>query len=196
MDDSKKFILQTAFKLFMEKSFKAVTFQELKEKTGFSQGACFYLFKNKQQIFEAVIDMYLDHFATVDYSKLPQDSLYEFLNAYFPGANRMRSEYFTPEVAEGENGYALMFEASRIIPDFKEKLARHELKVLAAWTTVIAAAKKNKEIKSRLSDEHIASMFIHIGHGIFLNSTMSKKAKAIQEDVLISWLNIYSLLKK
>ena len=66
MEVSRNHILQTALKLFLEKSYKAVTFQELMEKTGFSKGAFFHYFKNKQEIFEAVIDMYIDQFATVD----------------------------------------------------------------------------------------------------------------------------------
>jgi TetR/AcrR family transcriptional repressor of nem operon len=51
MEDLKNRILQIALNLFIEKNFKAVTFQELREKSGFSQGAFFYYFKNKQEIF-------------------------------------------------------------------------------------------------------------------------------------------------
>jgi TetR/AcrR family transcriptional repressor of nem operon len=196
MEDSRKFIVQTAFKLFMEKSFKAVTFQELRDKTGFSQGAFFYFFKNKQDIFEAVIDMYLDHFASVDYSRIPQDTLREFLDSYLPGAQRMRAEFFTEEIARGANGYSIIFEALRIIPDIKTKLSRHEEKALAAWVGVIAAAKERKEIKSVIPDEQIAKLFIDTGHGIALSHLTHMDVKTFQTEVLTSWNDIYTLIER
>jgi TetR/AcrR family transcriptional repressor of nem operon len=196
MEDSRKLIVQTAFKLFMEKSFKAVTFQELRDKTGFSQGAFFYFFKNKQEIYEAVIDMYLDHFATVDYTRIPQDSLRNFLDGYIPGAQKMRAEFFTEEIAKEATGYSLIFEALRIIPHIKTKLNKHEEKALAAWKQVIATAKKNKEIKSVIPDEQIAKLFIDAGHGIALSHITHKDSKSFPKEVLTSWNNLYSLLKK
>jgi len=93
MEDSRNQIIQTASKLFLEKSYKAVTFQELKLKTGFSQGAFFYYFKNKQEIFEAVIDMFMNHFAAVDFTRLPQNSLRDFLDAYFPEAKKSTGRF-------------------------------------------------------------------------------------------------------
>jgi TetR/AcrR family transcriptional repressor of nem operon len=196
MEDSRKFIVQTAFKLFLQKSFKAVTFQELRDKTGFSQGAFFYFFKNKLDLYEAVIDMYLDHFATVDYTRIPQDSLRDFIDGYIPGARKMRAEFFTDEIAKESNGYALIFEAMRIVPDIKTKLNRHEEKALAAWKLVIATAKKNKEITSVIPDEQIANLFIDAGHGIALSHITHKDSKSFPKEILTSWNNLYSLLKK
>jgi TetR/AcrR family transcriptional repressor of nem operon len=195
MEDSKNHILQTASKLFLEKSYKAVTFQELMEKTGFSKGAFFYYFKNKQQIFEAVIDMYIDHFATVDFTQLPQTSLRDFLDAYFPEAKRMRSGFFTPEIINAANRYSLMFEAMRIIPDFKSKVNRHEDKAMAAWIRIIAVARKNKEIKTVLSNEQAARLFIDAGHGIVIHLIMTDNIMAIEEEALAAWNNLYLLIK-
>jgi AcrR family transcriptional regulator len=196
MEDSRKHILQTALKLFLEKSYKAVTFQELMGKTGFSKGAFFYYFKNKQEIFEAVIDMYLDHFAVVDFTRLSQTSLRDFLDAYFPEAKRTRSGFFTPEVAGAANRYSLMFEALRIIPDFKNKINRHEDKALAAWTSIIASARKNKEIKTVLSDEQLARLFIDTGHGIVISSIVSGNIIVIEKEALAAWNNLYLLIKR
>jgi len=165
------------------------------EKTGFSKGAFFYYFKNKQEIFEAVIDMYIDHFATVDFTQIPQTSLRDFLDAYFPEANRMRSGFFTPEVAGAANRYSLMFEALRIIPDFKNKINRHEDKALAAWTRIIAAASKNKEIKTVLPDEQLARLFIDAGHGIVLHLIMTDNTTVIEKEALAAWNSLYLLIK-
>jgi TetR/AcrR family transcriptional regulator, transcriptional repressor for nem operon len=196
MEDSRNNILRTALGLFLEKSYKAVTFQELMEKTGFSKGAFFYYFKNKQEIFEAVIDMYIDHFATVDFTRLPKTSLRDFLDAYFPEAKRMRSGFFTPATINASNRYSLMFEALRIIPDLKNKVLRHENTVIAAWIKIIAAARKNKEIKAALSDEQLARLFIDAGHGVVIHLIMTDNITAIEEEVLAAWNNLYLLIKK
>lgn len=194
MEDSRLHILQTALKLFLEKSFKAVTFQELMEKTGFSKGAFFYYFKSKQEIFEAVIDLYLDQFATVDFTQLSDSSLRDFLDGYFPIANKIRRSIVAPELAFSANHYSMMFEALRLIPDIKNKLNRHEEKALTAWAGIIAVAKKNKEVKALLPDEELARIFIDCGHGIVLNLIMTDNIAALEKDITATWNNIYQLI--
>jgi len=195
MEDSKEHILRTALTLFLEKSYKAVTFQELMEKTGFSKGAFFYYFKSKQAIFEAVMDLYVDRFATIDFSQLSQTSLRSFLDAYFPVAQKIRSTFLTSEFTFAANHYSLIFEALRIIPDFKSKVNRHEDKVLAAWISIIAAAKKNKEIKTILTDEHLARLFIDTSHGIVIHLIMTDHTKPLEKEVLAAWNNLFLLVK-
>jgi len=195
MEDSKTRILQTALKLFLEKSYKAVTFQELMDITGFSKGAFYYFFKNKQEIFEAVIDMYVDRFAMVDFSQLPQNSLRDFLDAYFPEAKRMRAGFFTEEVAAAANRYSLMFEALRILPDLKNKINRHEDKVEASWIGIISSARKNKEIKAALSDKQLARLFIDAGHGIVIHLIMTDNTTVLEHEISSAWDNIYVLIK-
>jgi AcrR family transcriptional regulator len=190
MEDARDFILRTALTLFLEKSYKAVTFKELMEKTGFSKGAFFYYFKSKQEIFEAVIDIYIGQFVTVDYSKLPQDNLREFLDSYFQKTDRTRTEN-----VGASNRYSLIFEAMRLIPDFKIKVNRHEESAVTAWTNVINSARKNREIKTVLSDLAIARLFIDAGHGVVINSIMTDKSDVIDQGVFEAWNNIYRLIK-
>lgn len=184
MDDSKNHILQTALKLFLEKSYEAVTFRELVEKTGFSKGAFFYYFKNKQEIFEEVIDMYINQSVTVDPTQLSKNSLRDFLDGYFAARPTFSA-----------NHYSLIFEALRILPDFRSKVNRHEDKALAGWISIIAAARKNKEIKNVLSDEQLARLFIDAGHGVVIHLVMADNTMAIKKKALAAWNNLYLLIK-
>ena len=195
MEDSRKHILQTALKLFLEKSYKAVTFQELMEKTGFSKGAFFHYFKNKQEIFEAAIDTYIEHVTAMDHAQLSETSLREFLDNYYPVAKKIRGGFLSAEFAGTANHYPLMFEAMRILPDFKTKINRHEEKAIAAWTKIIAAARKTREIKTPLTDEQLARLFIDTGHGIVLHLVMTDNTKAIEKETMAAWNNIYRLIK-
>jgi TetR/AcrR family transcriptional regulator, transcriptional repressor for nem operon len=195
MEDSRNHILQTALKLFLEKSYKSVTFKELMEKTGFSKGAFFHYFKNKQEIFEAVIDIYIAHFTTVYFTELSQVSLRSFLDAYIPEVKKARANALTSELSATANQYPLMLEAMRIIPDFKSRMNNHEDKVLAAWINVIATARKNKEIKTALSDKQLARLFVDAGHGVVMHSIMTDNTKAVEKETLATWNNIYLLIK-
>ncbi len=195
MEGSRNQILQTALKLFLEKSYKAVTFQELMDITGFSKGAFFYYFKNKQQIFEAVIDMYLDQFGSVDFTQLPQNSLRDFLDAYHPKVKKMRSGFFAPGFANPSNHYSLIFEALRIIPNFKNKVNRHEDKAIAGWISIMEAARKNKEIKTALTDAQLARLFIDASHGVVIQMIMTDNTKAIEKETVTAWNNLYLLIK-
>ena len=188
-------VIQTALKLFLEKSFKAVTFQELMEKTGFSKGAFFHYFKNKQEIFEAAIDTYIEHVTAIDFMQLSQTSLRDFLDNYYPVAKRIRSGFLSPEFSGTVNHYPLMFEAMRILPDFKTKINRHEEKAITAWTKIVAAARKAKEIKTPLTDEQLARLFLDAGHGIVLHLVMTDNTKAIEKETTAAWNNIYRLVK-
>jgi len=195
MEDSKNHILQTALSLFLEKSYKAVTFQELVDKTGFSKGAFFHYFKNKLEIFEAVIDMYLDHIAAFYFTQLPQTSLRDFLDGYLSAVKKMQTGFLQPEAGHAANRYALMFEALRILPDFKDKITRNEDKVKASWVRIIAIAKKHKEIKTVLPDEQLAQLFIDIGHGRVIQFITSDSKTAVEKEILGAWNNLYRLIK-
>ncbi|GAB4021544.1 TetR/AcrR family transcriptional regulator [Spirosoma koreense] len=196
MEESRQHILQTALTLFLEKSYKAVTFQELMEKTGFSKGAFFHYFKNKQQIFEAAIDLYIERFATVEFTQLSQTSLREFLDAYFQEARKVRDTILTPELMFGANHYSLLFEAMRIVPDFKTKINRHEAKALAAWMNIIAAARTSGEIKTTLPDEQLARLFIDTSHGLVIHLIMTDNTTAFEAKVSAAWNSIYGLIEE
>jgi TetR/AcrR family transcriptional repressor of nem operon len=138
--------------------------------------------------------MYLDRFATVDFTQLSQISLRDFLDAYFPEARRIRSGLITPGLSLTANHYLLMFEALRMIPDIKNKVKCHEDKGMAAWTSIIAAARKNKEIKTVFTDEQIARLFIDTGHGVVINLIMTDNTTALEKEVSAQWNNLYLLI--
>ncbi|MGD8401904.1 MAG: TetR/AcrR family transcriptional regulator, partial [Bacillota bacterium] len=56
ISDSKKHIIDVSFGLFLQKSFKEVTMQEIVAKTGMSKGAFYHYFESKEQLFLEVIN--------------------------------------------------------------------------------------------------------------------------------------------
>lgn len=196
MEDSREHILKTAYTLFLQKSYKDVTFKELMEKTGFSKGAFYHYFKSKEHIFEAIIDNYFAAFATFDYC-FSQTSFRGFLNEYLRALQKTRKNlpFIDNETGDGSNHYLLIFEALRIIPDFKNKVLQHEERELAAWVNIIKNARDNKEIKSTLSDKQLARLFIASSDGTMLHLIMTARTVDIEKKIREVWNNLYALIK-
>ncbi len=196
MEDSREYILKTAYTLFLQKSYKDVTFKELMEKTGFSKGAFYHYFKSKEHIFEAIIDNYFATFVSFDY-RFSQTSFRNFLNDYFRVLKKTRENLpiIDPETGDMSNHYLLIFEALRIIPGFKNKVLQHEQQELAAWVNIIKNARDNKEIKSTLSDKQLARLFINSGDGAMLHLIMTARTGDIEKKTKEVWNNLYALIK-
>ncbi len=56
--DTKTNILRTALLLFLEKGYKDVSYQDLVKKTGLSKGAIYHYFASKEELLNAVFDMF------------------------------------------------------------------------------------------------------------------------------------------
>src|ERR1039457_5565225 len=79
MKDTKQHILQIAFTLFLQKSFKEVTMNEIVAATKLSKGAFYHYFTSKEQLFEEVINRFYLQLANIDYSQFSHKSLKSFI---------------------------------------------------------------------------------------------------------------------
>jgi AcrR family transcriptional regulator len=56
--DTRTNILKTALLLFLEKGYKDVSYQDLVKKTGLSKGAMYHYFSSKEELLNAVFDLF------------------------------------------------------------------------------------------------------------------------------------------
>jgi TetR/AcrR family transcriptional regulator, transcriptional repressor for nem operon len=183
MPDTRELILKMSLKLFLQKSFKDVTMQEILKSTGLSKGTFYYYFTSKEKVFEEVIDFFSTAYMTQDYEKLPQDSLKGFYAAYLKD---VQSKYSSSEaMVHGANEsftfnhYYLVFDALKMLPKFKQRLldqSRYELK---CWKKIISTARAKNEIESEMSDEQIAQIFIYTGDGLGMQLIMQSDISKI-----------------
>jgi TetR/AcrR family transcriptional regulator, transcriptional repressor for nem operon len=59
MSDTREFIVDQAYSLFLHHSYEAVSISEISKAIGFTKGALYHHFKNKEELFKSVIDKYL-----------------------------------------------------------------------------------------------------------------------------------------
>jgi AcrR family transcriptional regulator len=56
MSDTKEYIIDEAYKLFLDHSYEAVSISDISNAIGLTKGALYHHFKNKEELFFAVID--------------------------------------------------------------------------------------------------------------------------------------------
>lgn len=200
--DSREHILEVSFSLFLRKSFKAVTMQEIVEKTGLSKGAFYHYFDSKEQVFEEVVKAFYKNMLKHDFDKFSKGSLKAFYNDYLNSSLHILQGFQQLEkernIKEHFNYYSLIFDAIARIPSFKKMFVEENQRELENWEKVIATAKKNGEIKTGIANEKIARMFMHTGDGYGLNMILLNTANVQSEfayELKSIWDSLYSLLK-
>lgn len=202
MSDSKEHIIKVACKLFLQKSYKEVTMQELVKSTGLSKGAFYHYFESKEQLFLAVLEFFFASVMIHHYENYSMNSFYDFYHDY---ANEIKSyskeyvKYLIGDEPEGQfnmNYFSLAFDALKLFPDFRARMVKEQQRELKIWIDVINSARKNGEIRSSMSDEEIAQLFIYSSDGVAMHMVM--KGSRVEEMItpfMKLWDKLYEQIK-
>ncbi|MDL2277212.1 TetR/AcrR family transcriptional regulator [Parabacteroides sp. OttesenSCG-928-G07] len=194
MADSKQQILQTALKLFLRSPYKEVSLRDIVDEVGLTKGAFYHHYISKEELFVEVVKYFYNNVMITDYRNFPKTSLKEFYEHYL----RMLLEPGENDNTDGDmNFFLFVSEASKRVPDFKNIHLAQRKKELWAWAEIMSIAKSNKEIKTNISDEELAFMFLNISDGISMNRAFNgmdgmEALEAVRKD----WDNLYAILKK
>ena len=172
MKESKEHIIIIASRLFMQKSFKEVTMSEIVKETGLSKGAFYYYFKSKEELFSEVLNYFFLNVTELTYDKFSTESLQQFYHDIAKGINTLTCFYIEKfkgnmEVSEMSiNYFTLMFDAIKLFPELRQKIVDLQINENRKWTEVIRIARKHGEIRSKMSDEQLAKIFVSISDGV------------------------------
>jgi TetR/AcrR family transcriptional regulator, transcriptional repressor for nem operon len=202
MNDSKEHIITIASKLFLQKSFKEVTMKEIVKKTGLSKGAFYHYFESKEQLFLEALDFFFTNVMSHAYENYSKESFYKFYHDYAKEVRVYCNKYvamYKEEESDGEFGmnyFTLAFDALKLFPEFKAKMITEQEKELKIWMDVIATARKKGEIKSSMSDEQIAKIYIYLGDGVAMHMIMEgAKIEDMISPFLSLWDKLYEQIK-
>jgi AcrR family transcriptional regulator len=201
MHPSKEHIITVASLLFLQKSYKEVTMQEIVKNTGLSKGAFYHYFKSKEQLFLEVLDFFFSTVFVHDYDAYSKDSFYQFYHDYARATKKIGKKYLEKFRDSGNdvfniNYFSMVIEGTRLFPGFRENMVRGFQHELETWKGVIRKARKNKEIKTEMTDEEIAKTFIGLGDGISMHMLM--RGASIQEitgEFITLWDKLYDEIK-
>lgn len=197
MSDTREKILDEAFKLFLQNSYKEVAIQDIVDKVGLTKGAFYYFFKSKEQLFREIFNQFFLTIVKIDYSKYSHDSLYQFYHdVYNHAANiRLISEDEFSDYVSKVNYYTFIFDALRLFPDLQLEAAESQLSELKSWEDAVRIARDTGEIKSVMSDQQIAGIFVNISNGVGMQSIMEGTIQQSKGKILEFWNAFYEGLK-
>ncbi len=98
-----------------------------------------------------------------DYGQFSLNSLKQFytdiLNKFEKKKTLLAKDIFGRKVNNlNDNYYYLLFDAMRMLPDFKERHHEEQREELRAWKKIISIARQNNEINTQMTDEHTAKL--------------------------------------
>lgn len=164
-------LLVAAFKLFMSVNYEKASFAELGKMLGMSKAGIFKYYKNKQELFVAVVDKFW--FSTQNpRNKFAETNgtFAEFIDEYVRGVQRtmdMLGDLLgldREEVAQGKFTYHaqyfhFLFQLLQYDPNAKEKLQNLVTSDYAYWRAAIQRAIDTGELKKDTDVEDAVVMF-------------------------------------
>lgn len=188
-------IIEEAFKLFLNNNFEKVSISDLEKSVGKTRGAIFYFFKNKEEIFNDVIETYIIKTQN-PYEKFSLDdhlSLEQFISLYINGINTTMSRMLSLSVVNIYMQYFFLYlQASRIYPNFTVIMTKNAIEEINLWEKVIRRAVQTKEIKE-INTRHYATLFRSCFLGLAFDRCLSYGLNT--EELLSIYKSIYNQIK-
>jgi TetR/AcrR family transcriptional regulator, transcriptional repressor for nem operon len=195
MNDTKEYIIDQAYKLFLSHSYEAVTISDISKAVGLTKGALYHHFINKEEVFKGVIDKYLN-LDIID-QDVKYDTLLQFINGSIDNTKRIvanslgANETFVPI-----NHISLLIDALRHYPGFESDKELLISKQIEEIKSIMYVAVNTGEIRDNLDIEITALNFFSISLGLASNLYTYKSASVAFEIYSRQLYDFYKLIRK
>jgi TetR/AcrR family transcriptional regulator, transcriptional repressor for nem operon len=195
MKDTREYIIDEAYKLFLNHSYEAVSISMISEAIGFTKGALYHHFKNKEELFHAVIDKHFPitsidvdvHAITLkEYTEVCIKHTHKILKSIIENNENFVPIDYLSLIADSFRHYKGFAESkTRLITDDVEKVK-----------IIIQNAITKGEIRSDIDVPVVASQYFSLSIGmagdIMRNSSVKSAIKSLEGQLN----QLYYLLKK
>lgn len=195
MDNTKDFIIEESFKLFLNRSYEAVSISDISQAIGFTKGALYHHFKNKEELFRSVVDKYL--FIPEAIADIETISLSEYIQLCSVQAEKIIKTLFGFEMFFSPINYISMFaDAFRHYPGYAKLKGIFINNEIEKTTKVLENAIKSGEIRADINPSLIATNFFSINMGLAGNLVRNN---SIDDAIILlkeQTMEFYKLLQK
>ena len=201
MKDSNQKILAGAFRLFLKNNYESVSTKMLEMEIGLSRGSIFYHSKDKQSLFNEVIDTYIlakqDVAHKIKLKNLDKKPLYDYINEYIEGAksniDSMREIVGNESIVYGDY-FSLLYQAKRYYTGFADKIAGIFERERCVIENVVKNSIERGELKEGLTAQDVAKhlRYIFVGNSFEESLNSGVKIKEIRSLIM----SYYNLIKK
>lgn len=164
-ENTKDYIIEQAYLLFLKKSYEAVSISELSKAIGMTKGAMYHHFESKEALFIAVIDKYLILDEITDYSD--EMTLVQFIELNLKKAEEIVYSIMGKTLEFVPTSYlSLLIDAMRHYPGFTKDKMRYINADVAKVEKVMHNAIARGEIRNDINVRIMAVNYFSLGAGM------------------------------
>lgn len=168
VEDRKEKILLKAIELYMIEGYANVSITDLQAALNMGRGTLYYYFKDKDELFQEAVSMYLLQPKQRAFSRVKETAtIQDMIDAMMYYLEQLKEVYEQVENKNinTSNVVTVMYTAYSRFPDLYKKARRlYELE-LNLWTQAIKNSMRAGEIRGNVPIDITAHMFLHIKDG-------------------------------
>ena len=195
MNDTREYIIDKAFSLFLKDSYVAVSISDISNAIGLTKGALYHHFKNKEELFKAVIDKYF----VVNEIELntETDTFLEFSEACIRNAKETLQNIFSHgQEFEVINYMSLIADSFRHYPGFADQKIQFIQNETDKIKTILVKSIERGEIRSDIDTTLIAQSYFSNMLGLAAPIIKNQSIDEAIETLRAQLNQMYLLLKK
>jgi TetR/AcrR family transcriptional regulator, transcriptional repressor for nem operon len=195
MKDTREYIIDEAYKLFLNHSYEAVSISMISDAIGFTKGALYHHFRNKEELYRAVIDKHfpitpiaadVDNISLKEYTEACIAHTHKILKAIFGNDETLAPVNYLSLIADCFRHYEGFSEnKTQVIEDDKKNVE-----------VVLRNAIKRGEIRGDINVKTVAYLYFSLSFGLagdlIRNSSVDSAIKSLKGQLN----QLYYLLKK
>ena len=168
VEDRREKILLKALELYMIEGYSNVSITDLQAALNMGRGTLYYYFKDKDELFQEVVETYLIQPKQRALDKVQSNAtIADMIEAMLSYLDRLKEFYNQVENKNinTSNVVTVMYTAYSRFPDLFKKAKRMYEHELNLWVQAIKNSMHNGEIRGNVPIETTAHMFLHIKDG-------------------------------
>ena len=195
MNDTREYIIEESYKLFLSRSYEAVSISDISNAIGFTKGALYHHFKNKEDLFKAIIDKYL---IITELSKTSNEmTLSQFIEEAIKKAKDILHGIFGEKPAYIPiNYFSLAIDALRHYPGFASNKDSLLITEISNIEKILEKAIKRGEIRQDINIKLTAMNFFSLSLGVATNLLHNNSPQLAIKSLKDQLNEFYKLLKK
>ena len=168
VEDRRDKILLKALELYMVEGYANVSITDLQSALDMGRGTLYYYFKDKDELFQEVVDMFLINPKQRALERVRESAtIPDMIDAMLYYLNQLQEFYNLVENKNinTSNVVTVMYTAYSRFPELYKKARRLYEHELSLWIQAIKNSMHNGDIRGNVPIETTAHMFLHIKDG-------------------------------
>ncbi|HAS46396.1 MAG TPA: hypothetical protein DCS93_38300 [Microscillaceae bacterium] len=205
---TKDHILNEAFKLFLQKSYKEVTMEELQASTGLSRGGLYHHFnkrgekyKGKEAIFQATVQRFFFSMAEepLNIEEMQERGFLENFQAYLNYKQTSMDKILKSTGLEelDTNYFMLILQAIKYFPEMRDKVREQVVQETKNWVKIIELSQEKGEIRKDLDPATLAQHIYYLLDGLEMHLVMMGNINdEMYKEITTMISQLYDLIKR